>query len=182
MESDETLFLRVREGDIAAFDRLYERYERRLFTYVLAMLRDRRDAEEVFHDAFLAALKDAAPTFEDGGFRAWLYRVARNIALNRKRSRDRHDRNVASAEPFVAPSSNKTADRLIEARELDTALLAAVARLPHALGELYHLRADGLSYEQIANVIDVPLGTVKSRMHQMVHALRQELSPWIAPK
>ena len=54
--------------------------------------------------------------------------------------------------------------------------------LPPALGELYHLRVSGLSYEQIAGVVDVPVGTVKSRMHQMVHALREELKPWIAPE
>jgi RNA polymerase sigma-70 factor (ECF subfamily) len=180
METDEALIHRVRAGDMAAFDRLYERYEVRLFAYVRGLVRDRQDAEEIFHDAFLAALKDATSAFDDGGFRAWLYRVARNLSLNRVRASGRHARRVEQAaveENFVA-----RADEELESRELGAALGVAVERLPPVLGELYHLRSSGLSYEQIAGVVDVPLGTVKSRMHQLVQTLRKELEPWTAPE
>ena len=101
---------------MGAFDQLYERHEVPLFSYVRVLCGNRHDAEEIFHDAFLAALSEA------------------------------------------------------------------VRRLPPALGELYHLRTNGLSYEQIARVVEVPLGTVKSRMHQLVNLLREELEPWIAPQ
>jgi RNA polymerase sigma-70 factor, ECF subfamily len=186
MESDEALFARMRGGDMTAFDRLYERYEVRLFAYLRAVLGNRSDAEEIFHDAFLATLKAAPPDLGEGGFRAWIYRVARNRALNHRRATERREKNAIAA----ALASTRTdagvdegdAGRTLEARELDAALEQALRRLPPALGELYHLRASGLSYEQIAGVVDVPLGTVKSRMHQMVHALREELSPWIAPE
>ena len=71
MESDEALLLRVREGEIEAFDRLYERHEGRLFAYLRAVTGDRSDAEEVLHDAFLSALKDTSAKLEqDGSFRA----------------------------------------------------------------------------------------------------------------
>lgn len=186
MDSDEQLFQRVRQGDMPSFDRLYERYERQLFAYVRAMLADRRDAEEVLHDAFLAALDADSVRFDEGGFRAYLFRTARNRALNKARARGRSERVVrtsALVPPEVVddgPASN--ASRMLEARELETALAAAVARLPIALGEVYHLRSSGLSYEQMANVVEVPLGTIKSRMFQMVNVLRQELSPWIAPE
>jgi RNA polymerase sigma-70 factor (ECF subfamily) len=181
VDTDETLFQRVKGGDIAAFDTLYDRHEVRLFAYLRAVAGNRHDAEELLHDAFLAALKTAAVTFDDGAFRGWLYRVARNLAFNKRRAVQRHDRMVASVpDPEAHPDAR--ADAAIERRELEVALEDAVGRLPIALGELYHLRSSGLSYEQIATVIEAPLGTVKSRMHQMVNVLREELKPWIAPQ
>jgi RNA polymerase sigma-70 factor, ECF subfamily len=184
VESDELLLDRVRAGEISAFDTLYERHEARLFGYLRAMLGDRFDAEEVLHDAFLSALKERNATFDrEGAFRAWLYRVARNMALNRKRSADRRERNTLTADAEGVCRENAShPDRALEARQLEDALTAALGRLPPMLGELWHLRTSGLSYEQIASVVDAPLGTVKSRMHQMVNVLREELKPWIAPE
>lgn len=168
---------------MAAFDALYERYESSLFGYLRAIVRDRRDAEEVLHDAFMAALRRPPHELVPGAFRAFLFRSARNLALNARRATDRRERrHVESAD---APRSDagqqgpQAADRVLESRELDAALARAVSRLPPPLGELYHLRTSGLSYEQIADVVEAPLGTVKSRMHHMVHVLREELRPWI---
>jgi RNA polymerase sigma-70 factor, ECF subfamily len=184
VDSDEVLLQRVRGGEITAFDLLYERHETRLFAFLRAVVGDRADAEEVLHDAFLSVLRDQTATFEhEGAFRAWLYRVARNLALNRKRATSRRDRNLASA---LTDASTERADgapdHALEARQLEAALAAALGRLPTMLGELWHLRASGLSYEQIASVVDAPLGTVKSRMHQLTSVLREELKPWIAPE
>ena len=180
MHTDETLFQRVRTGDLAAFDALFERYEVRLFAYLRAVTGNRQDAEELLHDAFLAALETEQGAFEEGAFRGFLYRVARNLAFNRRRSAQRRDRLLASVPDAAAEEAG--ADAALERRELEAALDHAVARLPEGLGELYHLRSSGLSYEQIATVIEAPIGTVKSRMHQMVNVLREELKPWIAPQ
>jgi RNA polymerase sigma-70 factor, ECF subfamily len=200
VDADELLVERIRSGDIAAFDVLYERHEVRLFAYLQAVLHDRGDAEEVLHDAFLKVLRDQRAEFNhEGAFRSWLYRVARNMALNHKRSTGRRDRGRTSLDDerdeqqpdhghhhqdgVVQTSAEQvTADRALEARQLDAALAVALGRLPSNLGELWHLRTSGLSYEQIATVVDIPLGTVKSRMHQMVTVLREELKPWIAPE
>lgn len=182
MEPDEKLLARVRAGDMEAFDALYERYETRLFAYLRALLLDRRDAEEVMHDAFMAALRDDTEILDDGGFRAWLYRIARNHALNRLRGTERHARHLSALAEVETDRTAPSAERALESRQLEAALTSAVTRLPAPLGELFHLRSSGLSYEQIADVVEVPLGTVKSRMHQMVHALREELKPWIVPQ
>lgn len=180
MATDEALLDRLRRGDIDAFDVLYARYELRLFAYLRALLRDRHDAEEIFHDAFLAAVTRAPPDLDEGAFRPFLYRVARNAALNRLRGAARrqaaHD--ALATDDARAPAADET----LATAELQGALDRAVARLPTALGELYHLRSTGLSYEQIAGVVEAPVGTIKSRMHQLVHALREELKPWIAPE
>ncbi|MDB5214206.1 MAG: polymerase, sigma-24 subunit, subfamily, partial [Myxococcaceae bacterium] len=145
MESDEILLQRVRTGDLAAFDALYERHEVRLFAYLRSVARDRNDAEELLHDAFLAALKTPSGELPDGGFRGWLYRIARNLAFNRRRASQRRDRMLASVPELdpenddARPSVTARADAAIERRELEAALESAVTRLPLPLGELYHL-------------------------------------------
>jgi RNA polymerase sigma-70 factor (ECF subfamily) len=76
--------------------------------------------------------------------------------------------------------ASPTAHDHLEAREVAVALDGAVARLPPALAEVYRLRTSGLSYEEIADVLETPLGTVKSRMHEMVRHLREDMAPWTA--
>lgn len=175
MESDEALYQRVRDGDMAAFDRLYQRYEVQLFGFLSRTLRNREDAEDVFHDAFLNALESPEVRFEQGSFRSWLFRIARNLCHNRRRSVERGAR-ATSAIP--EPTEIQNAEGALVRRELFEALDGAVARLPPALSELYHLRSSGLSYEEMAEVLSIPLGTLKSRMHQMVSLLREEVKPW----
>jgi RNA polymerase sigma-70 factor (ECF subfamily) len=93
--------------------------------------------------------------------------------LNRLRSRRRAAHAFESAVPVE--SSDDHPERALADQEAAAALRCAVARLPEPLAELYQLRAGGLSYEEVAEVLDVPIGTVKSRMHQMVGRLREEV-------
>ncbi len=179
MESDERLFERMRGGEMAAFEALYTRWERRLYGFIRAYLDDAAEAEDVFHETFMTVLR-APADFSRGSFKAWVHQVARNAALNRLRSRRRgesaRERHAVEL-PTVAPAAAPAA---LEARETQQALAAAVARLPKSLGEVYRLRASGLSYEEMAEVLAVPLGTVKSRMHQLVGALKKEMQAWTA--
>jgi RNA polymerase sigma-70 factor (ECF subfamily) len=178
VETDEALYARVKRGDMSAFDELYSRYAKRLFAFLRAQLPTRADAEDVFHEAFLRTLDSREVAFDRGSFRAWLYRIARNLVLNRARSSDRGQdalSKLVGAED-AAPSADEHVARLEVLRALD----GAVARLPSPLSEVYHLRSSGLSYEEMALVLGVPLGTLKSRMNQMVTVLREELKPWTA--
>jgi len=177
MESDEELYRRTRAGDMAAFDALYERYEVPLFGFLLGQLQSRADAEEALCEAFMKALQSSEPTLAAGGFRAWVYRIARNHALNLLRSRKRGERAVAS---LAEPPPTGAADEAFEDHERLRALEGAVGRLPPSLSELYRLRTSGLSYQEMAAVLEIPLGTLKSRMHQMVTQLREELRTWTA--
>jgi RNA polymerase sigma-70 factor (ECF subfamily) len=177
METDEALYARVRKGDMRAFDALYERYASRLYGFLAAMLRSRADAEDVFHEAFLASLEAREVDLRAGGFRAWLYRIARNRALNVVRSKQRGERAISALEPAEPPPS---ADERIAEREIGAALDGAIGRLPPNLSEVFHLRVSGLSYEEMAEVLEIPLGTIKSRMSQMVAVLREEMRPWTA--
>jgi RNA polymerase sigma-70 factor (ECF subfamily) len=177
MESDETLYARVRAGDLGAFDRLYQRYERRLFGFILLLVGQRAEAEEVLHDAFLGVLESREVRFTEASFSTWLYRVARNLCLNRLRARRRAAAAEADIEP---PAAAPDAAERLERHQLDAALAGAVARLSPALADVYRLRAAGLSYDEISGALDIPVGTVKSRMNQLVHQLQKEVEPWIA--
>jgi RNA polymerase sigma-70 factor, ECF subfamily len=178
MLSDERLCENIRAGDMAAFDALYERYERNLFGFIYRYVGNPQDAEEIFHEAFMALLKFPPENFDRGNFRSWLYQVARNFSLNRRRSRTREQ----------GAKSRLEAERggeLFYPAEFSTshphqALAGAVGRLPNALAEVYGLRASGLRYEEMAQVLGIPLGTVRSRVHQMVKRLKKEMQSWTA--
>lgn len=172
MRSDEALHEALIGGDPRAFEALYDRYERPLFGFICRYLSDRQAAEDVLHDAFLALLRDRASARRAHSLRAWLFQTARHLCLNRIRAKEREARALSKEQ---ASAEEPQPERRLEAQQTAEALQAAVGRLPLELGELYQLRSSGLSYEEMAAVLAIPLGTVKSRMHQLIHRLREEL-------
>jgi RNA polymerase sigma-70 factor (ECF subfamily) len=177
--TDEELYAAVKAGDLRAFDELYARHEVPLFSFLLSSLKSRADAEDVFQEAFMSTLRSREVRFDRGAtFRTWLFRVARNAMLNRIRSEQRRDRALEAAPGTDSPTAPD--DRVHQQRMLQ-ALDAAIQRLPPPLAEVYQLRTTGFSYEEMAHVLDLPLGTLKSRMNRMVSVLREDLHPWIAP-
>ena len=176
MDTDEALFERLVGGDLRAFDRLYERFERPLFGFIRAQLGDGAEAEDVLHEAFMAVLRERERRHEVRSFRAWLYQVARNLCQNRVRSRKRAGRAADAATQVEAlGSAPLPAERALELHQQAALLQHAVANLPGPLAEVYRLRASGMSYDDVAEILDVPVGTVKSRMHDMVRRLREEM-------
>lgn len=173
LDSDEALFERLALGDMRAFDRLYDRFERPLYGFIRAELRDAIEAEDVLHEAFLAVLREREKAGRPRSFRGWIFGVAHHLCLNRLRSRKRERRALG---PVPEPAHADSSDEL-DARRRSRLLELAVGRLPVGLGEVYRLRAAGLSYDEMADALGLPVGTVKSRMHEMVRRLREEVLP-----
>jgi RNA polymerase sigma factor (sigma-70 family) len=179
MEPDYVLVAALRGGDLRAFDALYARYEAPLLGFIRACLYASAyaaEAEDVFHEAFMAVLRNEKA--ELAQFRAWLYTTARNLCLNRLRSQRRGA--AAKRElQLVREDAIDPETQLVE-RATRAALAGAVAKLPKETLELFHMRAAGMSYEEIAGVLAIPLGTVKSRMHELIHHLRKDVTTWAA--
>ena len=175
--SDESLYRALVDGDLRAFDVLYERYEAPLFGFLRRQLNDATEAEDVLHEAFMAVLREREAGKSARSFKAWLFQVARHLCLNRVRTRQRSAK-ASDGVAVLMEVAQLTAqpEQALQHRQTADALKVAVSKLPPQLSELYHLRAGGLSYEELSDVLGVPLGTVKSRMHELVKRLKEEVA------
>lgn len=172
LETDEQLILRARTGDEAAFAVLVHRYEHPLYAYARRLLGDASEAEDIFQESFLRVFRHLGQIDTNRPFRPWLYRVATNLCIDRRRMRGR--RPAVTLEHDVAvpvdPRANPRARA--SARERAARLEAAVARLSEKHRAVFLLvRYEGLSYEEAAETLEIPLGTVKSRMNTAVNLL-----------
>ncbi|HEY2785977.1 MAG TPA: sigma-70 family RNA polymerase sigma factor [Fimbriiglobus sp.] len=180
---DRRLITATLAGNTAAFGDLVRRHQDRLYNAVLRVVDHAEDAADVVQDAFVNAYQ-ALGTFKgDSELYTWLYRIAYNLAISQMRKR----RPVVSLD--VARGSDPTADPIdhsadtrpgeaLERREDEAGLFIALARLsPEHRDVLVMKDLDGQRYEEIAVVLDVPIGTVRSRLHRARLELRQILEP-----
>lgn len=175
MTSDEELYRQACSGNRESFRALYDRHADRLFGFLRGYVESREEAEDLLHTTFLRVLQSREVTLNRASFRTWLYRIGRNLALNELRSSARASAAIRRApETPLQPGS----DELHEAKARLHAVADAVERLPTALAEVFQLRARGLSYAEMAEVLEIPLGTCKSRMHEMLTQLREEMTSW----
>jgi RNA polymerase sigma factor (sigma-70 family) len=174
MDSDEALFERLIAGDLGAFDVLYARFARPLSGFIRAYASDASEVEDLVHETFMTVLRQRHASGRVQSFRAWLFAVARNLCLNRARSKHRARRAAESIREIPAPPPPDAEEQLAE-RERAARLERAVLRLPTELAEVYRLRGSGLSYHDLAELLAVPIGTVKWRVHEMVKHLKEEV-------
>lgn len=186
LRTDEELLIAHRDGDGAALAELIERYRGPVMTYLVRTVRDRPLAEEVFLDTFLALHKAAAGYSEQGAFRAWVFRIARNRAVSALRKvHERIMRQSVSLSPdpeeglrprLQLIQGGAGPERLTAAREQLDQLDTAIAALPeNRRSALLLFHVEGLSYPEVADALGVPLGTVKTWIHQARKTLRASL-------
>lgn len=168
--TDEELLVALREGDLAAFDGLYARYERRLFGYLLRFVGDRGIAEDLLQDVLLTVIGDRTYDPARGRFAAWVFAVARNRVRMHGRQTAK-DPVALPDEPLAARTDTEATGALLRS------VRDAMAALPAAQQELLVLKQVGeLSYREIAELHGVHEGTVKSRLHAAMKAFRQRLA------
>ena len=181
-EASDSLLDRARRGDARAFEDLARTLERPLHRHALRMLRQSADAEDVVQDAFLSAWR-SLPSFEGSSFRAWIFRIVTNRALDKLRARRRHgevpleppadDDDVIWAEPVAA--GPELAD-IAAGREALGIVEEALATLSDDQRAALLLRdVEGFAYEEIASITACEIGTVKSRIHRARVAVRNVL-------
>jgi RNA polymerase sigma-70 factor (ECF subfamily) len=183
---DQQLVERVQRGDKAAFDLLVSKYQRKIFRLLSRLIRDAAEVEDVAQEAFIKAYR-ALPGFRgDSAFYTWLYRIAINTAKNHLVSQGRRaptstETEIEDAETFDDGEHLRdlnTPDAMLLSRQVADAVNRAIERLPEDLRTAVVLRElEGLSYEEIAETMNCPIGTVRSRIFRAREAIAEELRP-----
>jgi|TARA_Y100001951_G_scaffold15964_2_gene11072 RNA polymerase sigma-70 factor (ECF subfamily) len=177
--TDQQLVERVKKGDKRAFDMLVLKYQHKIFGLISRYVKDSDEVQDVAQEAFVKAYR-ALPKFRgDSAFYTWLYRIAINTAKNYLVARNRRppgsDVDVSDAEYFDGPSALKdieSPENQLYGQELQAVVQDAIKLLPEDLRSALTLREfDGLSYEDIAAVMDCPVGTVRSRIFRAREAV-----------
>ncbi len=182
---DKVLVRRVQQGEKEAFDLLVLKYQHRLIKLISRYIRDSAEVYDVAQDSFLKAYR-ALPNFRgDSAFYTWLYRIAINTAKNHLVSQSRRppdsDVDSSEAEQFDGESDLKeyaTPERMLLKEEIERTVIDAIDQLPPDLRTAITLRElEGMSYEEIAQTMDCPIGTVRSRIFRAREAINKRLEP-----
>lgn len=174
---DGVLVARLRRGDTAALAELYEKYKTPIFRTALAITRDQGAAEDILQECFVRLLTHAEYVRTDAPVGPWLYRVAVNLSCDWVNHRQRWSVLLGKlVERWAAPLR---VEGRVEEREIQEKIREAIRALPlpqQVVIVLYYL--EGLSLKEIAEILGVPEGTVKSRLHYGREALKEHLAEW----
>ena len=182
-QTDQQLVARVKQGDSRAFDMLVLKYQHKIFGLISRYVKDADEVQDVAQEAFIKAYR-ALPKFRgDSAFYTWLYRIAINTAKNHLVSRSRRppgsDVEVEDAEYFESGGALheiETPENALFGVELKRVVERAISDLPDDLRTAVTLREfDGLSYEDIADIMDCPVGTVRSRIFRAREAIDEQV-------
>lgn len=182
---DQSLVERVQKGDKSAFDLLVRKYQHKVVKLISRYIKDPEESLDVSQEAFIKAYR-ALPNFRgDSAFYTWMYRIAINTAKNYLVAQGRRlpnvDIEVQDAEQFEGESTLKdyaTPERLLQRDEIEQTVFSAIEKLPEDLKTAITLREiEGLSYEEIAEAMSCPVGTVRSRIFRAREAIDKSLKP-----
>ncbi len=183
MTPEHVLLVRLRRGEPDAFETLVRTYQDRLYDFCVRMLSDREEAYDLVQDVFVSAHQHLARFREDAKLSTWLYRIAKNHCINRlkylnRRGRGRSEEYGERNEEALAEAlgSPPGPDAALESAREQARVQWAISRLEPDARMLVALRdIEGLAYEEIVDITELPLGTVKSRLHRA----REKLAEWL---
>ena len=185
-EIDHQLVERAQRGDKRAFELLVEKYQRKLARLLSRLIRDPGEVEDVTQEAFIKAYR-ALPSFRgDSAFYTWLYRIGINTAKNYLVAMGRRAPTTTEVEAEEAEGQEggellrdiNTPESLLLTKEIGNTVNAAIESLPEELRSAIQLRElEGMSYEEIAKLMDCPIGTVRSRIFRAREAIAERLKP-----
>jgi RNA polymerase sigma-70 factor (ECF subfamily) len=168
---DADLILKARKGDVDAFNLLVSRWDRRVYNYILRLVNSREDALDLSQDTFLKAYQNLKKLEDVSRFAPWIFRIAHNEAYSLLRKR----------KPEVDADEGLPPDRVTPREfplELSLAAAAALDRLTADHREAVVLKVyQGFKFEEMAEILEIPVSTVKSRLYTALELLKMELTP-----
>ena len=180
--SDADLLSAYAKGDAASLDLLVARYRQALFSWLMGTVGNRADAEDLFQDIWFRVIRHAE-RFNDVSFKAWLWKIARNIVIDFRRKR-KPDLSLDAVEdeddqPLVnqLTASGMGPAESVEREDLTKRVMCAVSSLPEVQRDVFLMRVQGnLSFGEIAATLGIPLNTALGRMHDAMMKLKKLLA------
>lgn len=182
--TERALIARCKNGEVGAFDELFKRYEKRVFNCAYHISGNYNDACDISQEAFIRVFNSIQTFRGDANFLTWIYRIVTNVYLDERKKSKAHRQ--TSLDEFIELEENSVSrqivdDRpvpaeIVETKERAAVVREAIASLPEyqrAIVTLYHV--DNLSYDEIADILRLPIGTVKSRLNRARLALAEIL-------
>ena len=175
------LVRRAADGDVPAFERLVAHYQPKVFRFALSFTTDRDAASDLAQEALIRVYRSIGGFRFESAFSTWLFRIVKNVFLDALKSRQQKERDLETSIEFAGEDlarlqGHALADERLIRDETRRALGRALERVPVAFRRVVVLfDLEGLSYDEIAAVLEVPLGTVKSRLKRGRDALRAEI-------
>ena len=188
INEDSSLIDRVRQGDKRAFDLLVIKYQSRIQNLITRFIKNQTDAQDVTQEAFIKAYRSLPKFRGDSAFYTWLYRIAINTAKNylaiqsnRRSSEVKQDiTEMEQIDGSTGLRQIETPENLLYAQEIQDTVIDAIENLPDELRIAITLRElEGLSYEEIAENMDCPVGTIRSRIFRARESIDKVLQPLI---
>lgn len=180
--SDEELVKKVKDGDIDAFEDIIKKYEKKIFSLIYNMLRNENEIEDIAQEVFIKVYKNLDKFHGDSSLYTWIYKIATNLCLDQIKKRkdiiymDEKLRVNDDEVEFQIPSDEKTQDELYEQKELKQKLEKCIEKLPEKQRAMIVLRdIKGLAYDEIAEILELKLGTVKSQINRARLKLKELL-------
>jgi RNA polymerase sigma-70 factor (ECF subfamily) len=186
--SDQDVVLEARAGRQAAYRELVRRYERPIFSLIYRMVRNREQAEDLSQETFVKALNAIESYRPEYKFSSWIFKIANNVSIDHLRRRELDTLSIDGSPHALTPEAiqasalqlgdrQETALEELEAKELGGEIEVAIAGLRPEYRSCILLRhVEGRPYEEIATMLDLPLGTVKTYIHRARGELRQALA------
>jgi RNA polymerase sigma-70 factor, ECF subfamily len=182
-EQDRRLILRAQGGDSGAFRLLVERHQRRVFAIALGLVRDEQDAREIAQEAFLRVHKGLSHFHGGSSFFTWLYRIVTNLSIDLMRKPSRREAElhfaleVDDAESPLLPASDADPYDVVRRGQLSARIQHALDQLPsYHRGVILMREVEGMSYEEMAEAMQVSKGTIMSRLFHARKKLQRSLS------
>lgn len=179
--SDAEILAEVAAGDIDAYGKIVGRYRGRLYNFVFRFVSDRETAEDIVQETFLRAFRKRKEYRAIANFSTWLFTIAGNLAKSELRRRKRWrlfslHRDDDSDSGMELPDETYRPDKVAESSLADDQIHDAIAALPENYRQVILLRdVEGMAYQEIAEIVDCPVGTVKSRVNRARLKLQQKL-------